>query len=212
MGFPGTLTVHVRYTVVDKSLRINYSASTTKPTVVNLTNHSYFNLAGDGMGTILDEVLMIPADSYTPVDATQIPTGELAPVEGTPFDFRKPTAIGARINAANEQLKIGGGYDHNWVLNATGDSLHLAAKVYDPTTGRTLTEMTTQPGVQFYSGNFLDGTQHGKYGVTYEKYSGFCLETQHFPDSPNHPKFPSTLLKPGQTMHSETVFTFGVKP
>jgi aldose 1-epimerase len=212
MGFPGTLTVHVRYTVVDKSLRINYSASTTKPTVVNLTNHSYFNLAGDGKGTILDEVLMIPAARYTPVDATQIPTGELAPVEGTPFDFRKPTAIGARINDANEQLKIGGGYDHNWVLNATGDSLHLAAKVYDPTTGRTLTEMTTQPGVQFYSGNFLDGTQHGKYGVTYEKYSGFCLETQHFPDSPNHPKFPSTLLKPGQTMHSETVFTFGVKP
>ncbi len=212
MGFPGTLTAHVRYTVIGKSLKINYSATTTKSTVTNLTNHSYFNLAGDGKGTILDEELMIPADRYTPVDATQIPTGELAPVAKTPFDFRKPTAIGARIHDENEQLKIGGGYDHNWVLNGAGDSLHLAAKVYDPKSGRTLTVTTTQPGVQFYSGNFLDGTQHGKDGVTYDKYSALCLETQHFPDSPNHPKFPSTLLKPGQTMHSETVFTFGVKP
>jgi aldose 1-epimerase len=211
MGFPGTLTAHVRYTVVGKSLKINYSATTTKPTVVNLTNHSYFNLAGNGKGTILDQVLMIPADRYTPVDATQIPTGELAPVEETPFDFRKPTAIGARINDANEQLKIGGGYDHNFVLNGMSDSLHLAAKVYDPSSGRTLTVMTTQPGVQFYSGNFLDGTKTGKYGVRYQKYAGFALETQHFPDSPNHPQFPSTLLKPGETMHSETVFTLGVK-
>ncbi len=211
MGFPGQLTVHVRYTVVGHSLEIHYSATTTKPTVVNLTNHSYFNLSGDGKGTILGDELMIPADRYTPVDATQIPTGELAPVAGTPFDFRKPTAIGARINEKNEQLKIGGGYDHNWVLNDASDSLHLAAKVYDPKSGRTLTVTTTQPGVQFYSGNFLDGTQHGKYGVTYEKNSALCLETQHFPDSPNHPKFPSTELKPGQTMHSETVFTFGVK-
>jgi aldose 1-epimerase len=211
MGFPGTLTVHVRYTVEGKSLKINYSATTTKPTVLNLTNHSYFNLAGNGRGTILDEEMMIPADRYTPVDATQIPTGELAPVEGTPFDFRKPTAIGARINDKNEQLTIGGGYDHNWVLNGAEGTLHVAAKAYDPTSGRTLTEMTTEPGVQFYSGNFLDGTKTGKYGVVYQKYAGFCLETQHFPDSPNHPKFPSTLLKPGQTMHSETVFTFGVK-
>ncbi len=211
MGFPGQLTAHVRYTVVGKSLEIRYTATTTKPTVVNLTNHSYFNLNGNGKGNILNEVMMIPADRYTPVNATQIPTGELAPVEGTPFDFRKPTAIGARINDANEQLKIGGGYDHNWVLNDGSDNLHVSAKVYDPESGRTLTEMTTQPGVQFYSGNFLDGTQHGKYGVTYEKYSGFCLETQHFPDSPNEPKFPSTELKPGQVMHSETVFTFGVK-
>jgi aldose 1-epimerase len=212
MGFPGALTVHVRYTVVEHSLRISYSATTTKPTVTNLTNHSYFNLAGNGKGSILGEVLTIPADRYTPVDATQIPTGELAPVAGTPFDFRKPTAIGARINDTNEQLKIGGGYDHNWVLNDAGDSLHLAAKVYDPSSGRTLTVTTTQPGLQFYSGNFLNGTQHGKYGVTYEKNAALCLETQHFPDSPNHPKFASTLLKPGQTLHSETVFTFGVKP
>ena len=212
MGFPGTLTVHVRYTVVEHSLRISYSATTTKATVTNLTNHSYFNLAGDGKGSILGEVLTIPADRYTPVDATQIPTGELAPVAGTPFDFRKPTAIGARINDANEQLKIGGGYDHNWVLNDDSESLHVAAKVYDPSSGRTLTVSTTQPGVQFYSGNFLDGTQHGKYGVTYEKNAALCLETQHFPDSPNHPKFASTLLKPGETLHSETVFTFGVKP
>ncbi|MGA8938828.1 MAG: aldose epimerase family protein [Acidobacteriaceae bacterium] len=212
MGFPGTLTAHVRYTVVGHSLRINYSATTTKPTVVNLTNHSYFNLAGNGKGTILDEMLMIPADRYTPVDATQIPTGQLAPVAGTPFDFRKPTAIGARINANNEQLKIGGGYDHNWVLNGASGSLHLAAQVFDPTSGRTLTVMTTQPGVQFYSGNFLDGTKRGMYGVAYEKNAAFAMETQHFPDSPNHPKFPSTLLRPGQTMHSETVFTFGVKP
>jgi aldose 1-epimerase len=212
MGFPGTLTVHVRYTVEGKSLRINYSATTTKPTVLNLTNHSYFNLAGNGEGNILHDVLMIPADRYTPVNTTQIPTGELAPVAGTPFDFRKTTPIGERINQTNEQLKIGGGYDHNFVLNGAGQGLHLAAKVEDPTSGRTLTVMTTEPGVQFYSGNFLDGTKKGKFGVSYQKYAAFCLETQHFPDSPNEPKFPSTLLKPGQTMQSETVFTFGVKP
>lgn len=212
MGFPGTLTVHVRYTVVGHSLQINYSATTTKPTVLNLTNHSYFNLAGDGKGNILDDVVMIPADRYTPVDPSQIPTGTLASVAGTPFDFLKPTAIGARINNDNEQLKIGSGYDHNWVLNAPGDGLHLAAKVYDPTSGRTLTVTTTQPGVQFYTGNFLDGSKTGKLGVVYQKNAAFCLETQHFPDSPNQPKFPSTLLRPGQTMHSETVFTFGVRP
>ena len=210
MGFPGTLTVHVRYSLEGHSLRILYSATTTKPTVVNLTNHSYFNLAGDGRGNILNEVLMIPADRYTPVDGTQIPTGELATVKGTPFDFRKPTAIGARIAEDNAQLEVGGGYDQNFVLDGKPGSLHLAAKVYDPQSGRTLTVMTTQPGVQFYSGNFLDGTEHGKYGVTYEKHSGFCLETQHFPDSPNEPKFPSTLLRPGQTMRSETVFVLGV--
>ncbi len=211
MGFPGTLTLHVRYTVEGKSLHIRYAATTTKPTVINVTNHSYFNLAGNGKGTILNEVLMIDADRYTPVDSVLIPTGELAPVAGTPFDFRKPTPIGARIDVPNEQLKIAGGYDHNFVLNAKGDGLHLAAKAYDPESGRTLTVTTTEPGVQFYSGNFLDGTKTGKYGVAYPKHAGFCLETQHFPDSPNEAKFPTTLLRPGQTMHSETVFTFGVK-
>lgn len=211
MGFPGKLTVHVRYTVQGPSLAINYSATTTKPTVLNLTNHSYFNLSGEGSGNILNEELMIPADRYTPVNTTQIPTGQLAPVKGTPFDFLKPIAIGARIHEPNEQLTIGGGYDHNFVLNGSGSGLHLAAEVYDPVSGRTLTVTTTEPGVQFYSGNFLDGTKTGKGGVQYQKYAGFALETQHFPDSPNQPNFPSTQLDPGQTMHSETVFTFGVK-
>jgi len=211
MGFPGALTVKVSYTLQHSSLHINYIATTTKPTVVNVTNHSYFNLAGDGKGTVLDEVLTIPADRFTPVDSGLIPTGVLAPVARTPFDFTKPTAIGARINVSNDQLKIAGGYDHNWVLNGTGAGLHVAAEVYDPGSGRTLTVSTTEPGVQFYSGNFLDGTKTGKFGVAYPKYAGLCLETQHFPDSPNEAKFPSTLLKPGQTMRSVTVFAFGVK-
>jgi aldose 1-epimerase len=210
MGFPGTLTAHVRYTLHGHALHIEYSATTTKPTVANLTNHSYFNLAGDGQGTILNEVLMLNADKYTPVAAGLIPTGELAPVADTPFDFRKPTAIGARINEPNEQLKIAGGYDHNFVLNGTA-RMHLAAVAYDPTSGRTLTVTTTEPGVQFYSGNFLDGTRTGKFGGMYPKYAGFCLETQHFPDAPNEPTFASTLLRPGETLHSTTVFTFGVR-
>jgi aldose 1-epimerase len=211
MGFPGALTVHVRYILIGKSLQIVYNATTTKPTVVNVTNHSYFNLAGDGKGTVLDELLTIPADKYTPTDATLIPTGQLAPVAGTPFDFRKPTAIGARIDADDVQLKQAGGYDHNFVLNGPAGQLHLAAEVYDPASGRTLTVATTEPGVQFYSGNFLDGTKKGAQGFGYPKNSGLCLETQHFPDSPNEPKFPSTLLRPGKTMHSDTVFTFGVR-
>jgi aldose 1-epimerase len=210
MGFPGQLTLHVDYTLEASTLRITYTATTTKPTVLNPTNHSYFNLRGDGKGTILDEVMMIDADRYTPTDKVSIPTGQLAPVAGTPFDFRKPTPIGARIHDDNPQLELAKGYDHNFVLSSKLiDGLRLSAVVYDPTTGRTLTEKTTEPGVQFYSGNFLDGTQHGKYGVSYQQYAGFCLETQHFP--PNEPSFPSTVLRPGQTFHSETEYIFGVK-
>jgi len=211
MGFPDKLDLHVRYTLDGKSLHVVYTAPTTKPTVVNVTSHSYFNLSGEGKGTILDEVAMINADRYTPTDPGLIPTGELAPVEGTPFDFRKPTAIGARIGANDLQLKQGGGYDHNFVLSFKGAGLHLAAVVYDPASGRTLTVTTTEPGVQFYTGNSLDGTLKGKSGVLYGKNTGFCLETQHFPDSPNEPRFPSTMLFPGGTLHSETVFTFGVR-
>jgi aldose 1-epimerase len=211
MGFPGKLTVHVRYTLVGGAVHINYSATTDKTTVTNLTNHSYFNLSGDGVGTILGEVLEINADGYTPVDAGLIPVGGVQPVAGTPLDFRKATEIGARINQPNDQLKIAGGYDHNWVLKGGSGVLKVAAKLSDPKSGRVLTVSTTQPGVQFYSGNFLDGSYKGKAGVAYAKHAGLCLETQHFPDSPNQGAFPSTLLKPGQTLHSETVFTFSAQ-
>ena len=211
-GFPGTLTARVRYTLEGHALKIEYFATTDKDTVLNLTNHSYFNLAGEGQGTILNHLVMIPADRYTPVDSGLIPTGELAPVAGTPLDFHHPTAIGARINDDNEQLKLGGGYDHNFVLNGKAGVLHQAARVVEPTTGRVLTVETTQPGVQFYSGNFLDGTLHGKHGHVYVKRSGFCLETQHFPDSPNHPKFPTSELKPGETYHEVTIFSFSTAP
>jgi aldose 1-epimerase len=209
-GYPGTLTAHVRYTVHHNALRIDYSVSTDKPTVVNLTNHSYFNLSADNK-PILNEELMLPADKYTPVDAGLIPTGVLAPVEGTPFDFRKATVIGARINDNNEQLKIAGGYDHNWVLRGQNGEVKTAARVYDPASGRVLTVTTTEPGVQFYSGNFLDGTKFGKAQEGHVKNSGLCLETQHFPDSPNHPAFPTTELKPGETRHSTTTFTFSTQ-
>jgi aldose 1-epimerase len=211
-GFPGTLTARVRYTLEAQALKIEYFATTDKDTVLNLTNHSYFNLAGEGHGDILKHLVMIPADRYTPVDSGLIPTGELAPVAGTPLDFHKATAIGARINDDNEQLKLGRGYDHNYVLNEKIGTLQEAARVTEPTTGRVLTVETTQPGVQFYSGNFLDGTLHGKQGHVYALRTGFCLETQHFPDSPNHPKFPTTELKPGETYHEVTVFKFSTAP
>jgi aldose 1-epimerase len=210
-GYPGEVKAKVTYLLNDNNeFKVTYEATTSKPTVINLTQHTYFNLAGTKANDILGHELMINADRYTPVDDGLIPTGELAPVEGTPFDFRNATAIGARINTANEQLTRGKGYDHNWVLNRTGNGLEHAAHVIEPVTGRRLDITTTEPGIQFYSGNFLDGTITGKGGKVYIQRSGFCLETQHFPDSPNHPSFPSTTLRPGETYHSETVFKFGV--
>jgi aldose 1-epimerase len=207
-GFPGTLTATVRYTLDAGALQIDYSASSDKDTVLNLTNHSYFNLAGQGKGEVLGHVVKIDASRFTPVDATLIPTGELKSVEGTPFDFRTPHAIGERIDAKDEQLHLGLGYDHNFVLDHPDGQLAEAAEVYEPTTGRILRVLTTQPGVQLYTGNHLDGSITGKQGIVYKPRFAFCLETQHFPDSPNHPDFPSTVLKPRQKFHSVTVFQF----
>src|SRR5690349_18901188 len=212
-GFPGNLHVRVIYTLTDSNaLKIEYSATTDKDTVVNLTNHSYCNLAGPGSGDTLTHILAIEADKFTPVDSGLIPTSELRDVAGTPFDFRKPTEIGARIDSDDEQIKLGGGYDHNFVLRKkAGDAISLAARVTEPNTGRAMEVWTDQPGVQFYTGNFLDGSLHGKGGISYTKRSAFCLETQHFPDSPNKPKFPSTELKPGERYHTTTIYKFSTE-
>ena len=214
-GYPGTLRTTVTYTLTSANeLVFDYSATTDRATPVNLTQHSYFNLEGDGKGDILGHVVTLNADRFTPVDSTLIPTGELKSVAGTPFDFRKPTPIGARIDQDDVQLRYGPGYDHNFVLNKAGDAHDptFAARVYEPASGRVMEIYTTEPGLQFYSGNFLDGTLHGKGGVVYRRRYGFAMETQHYPDSPNKPTFPSTTLRPGESYHSRTIYKFGVQP
>ena len=213
-GFPGNLKVKVTYTLTDgDALLIHYEATTDKATPINMSQHSYFNLKGEGNGDILDHEIMINADRFTPVDKNLIPTGELRPVKGTPFDFTTSTKIGTRIDDSYEQLVLGHGYDHNFVLNdkPSQNGVVLAARVQEPTSGRILEVWTTQPAVQFYTGNFLDGSVTGKEGHVYKRRYGFCLETQHYPDSPNHSDFPTTILKPGERFHQETVFKFSAK-
>ena len=209
-GYPGNLSVTAVYTLTDdNALKLEYTATTDKDTVLNLTQHSYFNLAGKG--DILNHTVMIPADKFTSVDSTLIPTGELKPVDGTPFDFRTPTPIGARIGQDDEQLKFGGGYDHNWVINKPMGKLGLMARVFEPTSGRVLEVLSTEPGLQFYTGNFLDGKLTGKGGWVYQRRNAFCMEPQHYPDSPNQPNFPSVVLKPGQVYKNTIVFKFSLR-
>lgn len=211
-GYPGTLDVAVRYALTDvNTLSISYVATTDAPTIVNLTNHSYFNLGGEGSGDVYGHELMLAADAFTPVNASLIPTGDVRGVAGTPFDFRAPVAIGARLRAADEQLMRARGYDHNYVLRGQAGTLRLAARLHDEGSGRVLEISTTEPGIQFYSGNFLDGTLMGPGRRSYRQGDGLCLETQHFPDSPNQPDFPSTVLRPGQELRSTTVWRFTVE-
>ena len=209
-GYPGTLDVTAVYTLTDdNALKLEFTATTDKATVVNLTHHSYFNLAGKG--DILGHEVTMPASKFTPVDSTLIPTGDLRPVEGTPFDFRKAATIGARIGQTDEQLKFGGGYDHNWVIDKPLGQYGLMATVFEPTSGRVMEVFSDEPGLQFYSGNFLDGSNKGKGGLVYQYRNGFCMEPQHYPDSPNQPNFPSVVLKPGQTFHNTIVYKFSTR-
>jgi aldose 1-epimerase len=211
-GYPGNLNVKVVYKLTnDNELKVEYWATTDKPTPINLTQHSFFNLKGAGNGDVNDHIMQIMADAYTPVDSTLIPTGEIANVDGTPFDFRTPTTIGARINDDHIQMKYGNGYDHNWVLNKAEGGLTYAAKVVEPASGRTLEVYTNEPGMQFYGGNFMTGNDTGKGGKVFAFRGAFCLETQHFPDSPNKPQFPSTILNPGEEYYSVCVYKFGVE-
>lgn len=211
-GYPGTLSVKVDYTLTnDNALKIDYSATTDKATVVNLTNHSYFNLSAGAADTILAHEMCINADAFTPVDETVIPTGEVRSVEGSPLDFRTPTAIGARIGADDGQITFGGGYDHNWIVNGTPGDVRLAAQVVEPTSGRVMEVYTTEPAVQFYAGNMMPPSMTGKGGRTYLRRCGLCLETQHYPDSPNKPEFPSTVLRPGEIYQTTTIYKFSAK-
>jgi aldose 1-epimerase len=211
-GYPGALDVTLTYRLThENALIIDYKATADQPTPVNLTQHAYFNLKGEGKGDILDHVLMLHAGQFTPVNEGLIPTGAYRPVKNTPFDFTVPCLIGSRILEINEQLEFGGGYDHNWVLENQSGELALAATVYEPASGRFMEVLTTEPGLQFYSGNFLDGTLTGKSGKSYSHRGGFCLETQHYPDSPNHPHFPNTILNPGEVYQTRTIYQFSIK-